>query len=239
MTFLSSPCRYFKGGHARPRPSVNNQVSNPLASGEHSPQSCHGSLRSPRGQLPHTTENGPFPLLPAPGERPVGSPSCGRAAEGGRGAAGTQRPPTAACNGHRARRPGPARGGALPPGPAAPSPPLEGLFPFAEERGVPGLGEERRDPSAPKPPGRRGRDRPAIPRPVATSRPRRPRPAAPGQAPASSCLLPLPPLGARRRGSRKRHLRCWGGGRRPAGRRAPQPLPGWGCRAFPRPRCCS
>lgn len=97
---------------------------------------------------------------------------------------------------------------AVPPGPAAPSRRSKISAPSQRSAGSQGsAGEERRDPSPPEPPGRRGRDRPAIPRPVAKSRPRRPRPAAPGQAPASSCLLPLPPLGARRRGSRKKHLR--------------------------------
>lgn len=70
--------------------------------------------------------------------------------------------------------------------------------------------------------GDRGLQRPARPRPQVASFPCRPSEPGGGEAARSTCAK-----------------RCWGGERRPAGHRAPQPLPGWGCRAFPRPRCRS
>lgn len=156
--------------------------------------------------------------------------------------AGTRRPPPAACNGRCAPRPvGPqgGRGGGSPSRagsrlPAAP----KGSAPSQRDAGSRGsAGAGRRGPPRPEPSGRRavprrGRDRPSIARPVAKSRPRRARPssARPGpglKLPPSPAAPPSPEAGKGGRGTCAK--RCWGGGeRRAAGRRAPQPLPGWG-----------
>lgn len=250
ITFLSSPCRYLQVGQAKPRPSVNNQASTPLASGDLSTAAEAVCLcDSPEGSCPTRRGTGLSRCCPAPGEGLSAAPAAGEQRRGGRslqplspGARGdrdttppdrglqwTPRSAARPCPGRR-NTSGPSRAGS--PLPAA----RRSLPPRRAARGP----RARREKSAATPQrpsprgaaggigprfpglslraarGDRGLQRPARPRPQVASFPCRPSEPGGGEAGRGTCAK-----------------RCWGGGRRPGGRRAPQPLPGWGCRAFP------
>lgn len=217
---------------------------------------CQGPLRFPRGQLPHTAGNGPFWLLPGPWggtsrqPQPRESNGMGAApssplspgARGGRDTTtldrGLQWTPCSAARPCPGRRDTSGPSGAGSPLPAA----RRSLPPRRGARGsrarweksvvtpqcpsswgaAGGIGPRFPGLSLRAARGDRGLQRPARPRPQVASFPCRPSEPGGGEAGRGTCAK-----------------RCWGGGRRAAGRRAPQPLPGWGCRAFPRPRCRS
>lgn len=261
ITFLSSPCRYSKPTRGQPGKTETlspllhpGLVARPLPPRPLSTKLLWPYARelynTPEGRCPTRQGTGPPRCSAAPEEGVVGSPSPweGRGKKGeplpparfsqGRVAAGTRRPSPAACNGHRAQRPGCPRGGAAgaaPPEVAAPSPsPRRALAPCSGAQGPPARRE--RSAAAPQGPspggaapcpaeggigprfpglslraarGDRGLQRPVRPRPEVASFPRRPSEPGGGEGGRGTCAK-----------------RCWGGGRWAAGRRAPQPLPG-------------
>lgn len=204
---------------------------------------CQGPLRFPRGQLPHTTRNGPFWLLHGPWggtsrqPQPRESDGMGAApssplspgARGGRDTTppdrGLQWTPRSAARPCPGRRDTSGPSGAGSPLPAA----RRSLPPRRGARGP----RARREKSAVTPQcpsswgaaggigprfpglslraarGDRGLQRPARPRPQVASFPCRPSEPGGGEAGRGTCAK-----------------RYWSGGRRAAGLRAPQPLPG-------------
>lgn len=248
------PCRCSQGRQAKPRPSVNNQVSKPLASETSLHRAAEDLCDSPEGSCPPDGERAfpaaarPLRAAPAGGQQgraggPLPAASCPR----GRGAAGTQRPrprpamdtalggPALPCPGRRDTSGPSGAGSSLAAARRSLSPRRGARGPRAwreksaatPERPSPrgaagGIGPRFPGLSLRAARGDRGLQRPARPRPQVASFPCRPSEPGGGEAGRGTCTK-----------------RCWGGGRRSAGRRAPQPLPGWGCRAFPRPRCRS
>lgn len=244
----SHSCRYLQGGQANPRPSVNNQVSNPLASGDRSPQSC--LCDDPAGSRPTGRGRSLSRCCPAPGRELRAAPAAGEPREGSRGGRDTPPPdrglqwtprpaalpgPVLPCPGRRDTS-GPSGAGS--PLPAARRSPLP-------RRGARGPGARREKsaatPERPSPRGALGGIGPRFPGlslraargDRGLQRPARPRPQV-----ASFPCRPPEPGGGKREEAPAAGAAGVGGGGQPGGR-APQPLPGRGCRAFPRPRCRS
>lgn len=254
ITFLSSPVAAHKVDRQNRGPRLITRSASPWQARPHSTELPRTSEIPPRAAAPLDGERAfpaaarPLRAAPAGGQQgraggPLPAASCPR----GRGAAGTQRPrprpamdtalggPALPCPGRRDTSGPSGAGSSLAAARRSLSPRRGARGPRAwreksaatPERPSPrgaagGIGPRFPGLSLRAARGDRGLQRPARPRPQVASFPCRPSEPGGGEAGRGTCTK-----------------RCWGGGRRSAGRRAPQPLPGWGCRAFPRPRCRS